>query len=235
MRVLKLLFKFPCRGREKLFFESLDSLNRNIRDVNNYHISITIDTDDGILNTPEVVEKINTYPNTSIGWGLSKSKVDAINRNFPDYDYDVVICWSNDMFMSMYGADDIMRDYIMQIGNNRNDMDFLIHFPEPDSREYLNVLYVATRKYYERFGYIYHSSYLSLWCDNESKLVSEILGRYHFVGVPSLYEHKNPAYHHYGMERDVLFNEQQGHWEQDEKNFHERKSRNFDLHLIENK
>lgn len=225
---LKILFKYPCRGREKLFFESLDSLNDNIRDRNNYHINLTIDEDDTILNTPEVIERINGYPNVSIGWGLSTSKINAVNRIMPEYDWDVCIVWSNDMVATMYGFDDIMRDSMYHVINNHDD-DFLIHFPEFDAREFLNVLLIITKKYYNRFKYLYHPSYFSLWCDNESMCVAKMLGRYHYVGITNLYEHRNAAYHQYNLERDELFNEQQGHWQIDEANFHERRKRNFDL------
>lgn len=225
---LKFLFKFPCRGREKLFFESLDSLNDNIRDRNNYHIHITIDDNDTILNTPEVIERINKYENVSIGFGVSKSKIDAVNRNMPDYQWDVCIVWSNDMVALMYGFDDIMRADMYSIMNNHDD-DFLIHYPEQDAREFLNVLLIVTKKYYSRFNYLYHPSYLSLWCDNESMCVAKMLGRYYYIGTPSLYVHKNAAYHQYNLERDELFNEQQGHWPIDEANFHARRKINFDL------
>lgn len=228
MRPLKILFKYPCRGRTKLFFESLDSLNNNIRDRNNYHISLTLDTDDEILNTPGVIEVIKQYPNTSIEWGLSTSKIDAINRSMPDYDWDIIIAWSNDMFATFYGFDDIMREMILQACGN-SGMDALIHFPEPDSREFLNVLYIATKKYYDRFGYIYHPSYKSLFSDNETMDIARMLGKYHFIGTPGLYEHRNAAYHQYGLERDELFNHQQSLWPIDEANYNERKSRNFDI------
>lgn len=228
---LKILFKFPCKGRETMFFESLNSLNNNIRDKGNYHISLTLDEDDLVLNRPEIKEVLSAYPNTSIEWGYSKSKVDAFNRNFPDYDWDLVIAWSQDFFATMYGFDDIIRQYCYEI-NNRHGDDFLVHFPEPDSMEHLNVMYIATRKYYDRFGYIYHDSYKSLWCDNESYSVAKLLNKYHYVGILGLYEHRNAAYHKYQVERDALFDEQQGHWQQDELNFNERKARNFDLHLV---
>lgn len=231
MRPLKFLFKYPCRGREQMFFESLDSLNDNIRDKNNYHIALTIDMDDDILNTDAVKERIATYPNTSVQLGLSKSKIDAINRSMPDYDFDVIICWSNDMIATFYGFDDIMRDYILQVCGNTG-LDALIHFPEMDAREWLNVLYIATRKYYDRFGYIYHPSYYSLWCDNESMDVAKMLNKYHYIGTPGLYVHKNAAYTHHGVERDELFNIQQGFWGIDEANYTARKARNFDLHLV---
>jgi len=224
----KILFKYPCRGRESVFFESLNSLDVNIRDKNNYLISITIDEDDVILNRPEVLQKINSYSNVEVALGTSKSKIDAINRSMPkNYDWDIVICWSNDMFALTYGFDDIIRDCMLQKWSE--DFDGIAHFPEPDSKEYLNVLYVATRSYYERFGYIYHPSYLSLFCDNETMEVGKILGKYHFFGVNGLYEHRNPAYHQYGVVRDELFNEQQSHWGIDEANFINRKNKNFYL------
>jgi hypothetical protein len=43
------------------------------------------------------------------------------------------------------------------------------------------------------------------------------------------------AYNQYGIQRDELFNIQQGFWQVDEANFNARKEKNFDLDLIENK
>lgn len=228
---LKILFKFPCRGRETMFFESLNSLNNNIRDRDNYHISLTLDEDDLVLNRPEVKEVLASYPNVSVEWGLSKSKVHAFNRNMPDCEWDMIIAWSQDMVATMYGFDDIIRQYAYEINNKHGD-DFLLHIPEPDSMDYLNVLYIATYNYWKRFGYIYHDSYKSLWCDNESYSVAKLLNRYHYVGVLGLYIHKNAAYTKYGVSRDPLFDTQQGHWQEDEANFNVRKERNFDLHLV---
>ena len=227
-RPIRLLFKYPCRGRKELLFKSLDSLNDNIRDRNNYHIGLTLDTDDEILNTPEVIDRINTYQNVSIQWGLSDSKINAVNRHVSDYDWDLIIVWSNDMVATFYGFDDVMRtDSLQQLEIHNYDM--LLHFPEPDSVDVLNVLYIATKKYYDRFGYVYHPSYKSLWCDNESMCVAKMLGRYHFFGTQGLYVHANPAYAHSLGNRDMLFDEQQGYWQQDEDNFHRRRKLNFEL------
>lgn len=225
---LKILFKYPCRGREEYFFKSLDSLNENIRDRNNYHISLTLDSDDTILNTPEVVSRLSSYDNVSISWGLSESKVHAINRDVPEIDWDIIVCWSQDMIATMFGFDDMMRFCIYELVNRHGD-DLLFHFPEPDSMDRLNVLYVATRKYYNRFNYIYHPSYKSLWCDNESFMVSQMLGKYHYIGVLGLYEHRNMAYGKYNIPRDELFNQHQDLWGVDEENFNNRKLKNFDL------
>lgn len=228
MMPLKILFKYPCRGRETSFFESLDSIYNNLSDKENFHISLTLDTDDEVLNRPEVIERLVAYKNTTIEWGLSTSKIHAINRSMPDYDFDVIVCWSNDMIINLLGFDDIMRGYISELIEKHGE-DFLVHFPERDSMSTLNVLYVATRKYYARFGYIYHPSYLSLWADNETYDVSKILGKYYYIDVLGLYEHRNPAYSQYGIERDELFNKQQALWGVDEANYIERRSKNFDL------
>lgn len=227
---LKFLFKFPCRGRVKELFASLDSLHVNIRDRENYHISLTLDEDDEILNNCEVVDRINMYSNVSIEWGKSISKIDAINRSMPKIDYDILIVWSNDMFATMYGFDDIMRSYMVDIMQEHGD-ELLFHFPEPDSREFLNVLFISTKKYYDRFSYIYHPSYVSLFCDNETMEVARLLKKYHYVNIMGLYEHRNPAYGKYNIQRDSLFNLQQSYWNIDEQNFNERKKRNFDLAL----
>jgi len=225
---LKILFKFPCRGRLSSFFRSLNSLNDNIRDRKNYFISLTLDEDDKILNNPAVIQKISQYPNTEIRWGLSESKIHAINRSMPDYDWDIVVCWSNDMEAVFFGFDDVIRGESWQ-KLQEMDYDMLLHYPEPDTQEVLNVLYIATKKYYDRFGYIYHPSYKSLWCDNESLCVAKMLGKYHFFGTQGLYVHKNPAYSHSVENRDELFDFQQSLWAVDEANFHERRKINFEL------
>lgn len=229
----KILFKYPCRGREKLFFESLDSIYQNLSDVNNFHVNLTLDVDDEILNRPDVIERLSGYKNSSISWGTSKSKVHAINRDMPDVDFDILICWSNDMFATFFGFDDLIRVAVEQAFGE--EWDGMLHLPEPDSGSALNVLYIVTDKYYRRFGYIYHPEFKSLWCDNLAFDIAKKLGKYAFNGTPGLYEHRNPAYMKYGIDRDALFDEQQGHWNEDEQLYYEIKNRGYDLHLINQK
>lgn len=225
----RILFKYPCRGREKMFFESLDSIYENVYDLDNFHVSCTIDTDDEILTAPHVQLKLREYSNLSIGWGLSDCKISAINRSMPDYDFDILICWSNDMFWTFRGFDDYLRQMINGVFP---DMDGLYHLPEMDAKDALNVLFICTRKYYDRFKYIYHPSYKSLWCDNESLAVAKMLNKYHYDGSVGMFIHKNPAYAHHGVERDEKFNYDQSFWGVDEMNFHNRMANNFDLHTL---
>lgn len=228
MTPLKILFKYPCRGREKLFFESLDSLVENIADKNNYHISLTLDKDDQILNQIHVLDKILSYENTSIAWGTSQSKIHAVNRSIPDYPFDIIVNWSNDMFATFYGFDEIFRQNIWEAFGE--EMDGLAHFPEPDAKAALNVLYVATKKYYDRFGYIYHPDYFSLFADNESMEVAQALGRYRYFDIYGLFTHRNPAYSQHNADKDEMFLAQQEiGWTLDRETYNFRKQNNFFL------
>lgn len=221
---MKILFKYPSRGREARFFDSLNTIYSNIADQENFHVCATLDTDDEVMNRLEVKERLAQYKNLSVAWGLSDSKVHAINRDFPRYDFDIVVCWSDDMMATFYGFDDVIRGHMQEAFP---DMDGLLHFPDQDAGEALNTLFISTKKYYDRFGYIYHPSYKSLWCDNETMLVAKILERYRYYNFRGLFQHLNPAYGH--LPRDPMFDAQQNMWGEDEANFNARKAINFEL------
>jgi hypothetical protein len=220
------LFKFPSRGRPDRFFKSLDSIYNNCSDMEYFHVSCTLDSDDQQMNNEGVIKKIFSYPNISIAWGASDSKIHAINRDMPDIDWDILICMSDDMLFTTYGFDVMIGVDMM---THFPEMDGLLHYPDQDAKEFLATMYIAGRKFYERFGYIYHPSYKSLWCDNEVMDIAKMLGKYKYCGY-QINVHLNPAYNHNNMPRDEMFNRQQSDWPVDEKNYQERKSRNFDLY-----
>jgi len=217
------LFKYPSRGRPDRFFKSLDSIYNNASDKDYFHVSCTLDTDDLTMNNKEVLDRINSYPNISIGWGTSESKIGAINRSMPDIEWDICICMSDDMVFNIFGFDVMIG---VDMLNHFPDFDGLLHYPDQDAKEHLATMYIAGRKFYDRFGYIYHPSYKSLWCDNEIQEVAKRLGKYKYCGY-QINVHLNPAYGH--LEKDEMFLKQQGYWVEDEMNFNQRKARNFDL------
>lgn len=218
------LFKFPSRGRPVRFFKSLDSIIHNISDKDYFHISCTLDLDDEAMNNEQVIERIKQYPNTSIEWGYSKSKIDAINRSMPDIDWDICFCMSDDMIFNLFGFDTMVGIDMM---NHFPDFDGLLHYPDQDAKEWLATMYIAGRKWWEFRGKnIYHPSYLSVWADNEEMMTAQICNKYKYCGY-QINLHNNPAYGH--LPRDSMFDFQQGQWPIDEANFNERKARNFDL------
>lgn len=219
------LFKFPSRNRPDRFFASLDSIYNNVSDKDYFHVSCTLDLDDLTMNNATVTERIFTYPNISIEWGKSKSKVHAVNRSMPiDIDWDILINMSDDMIFTSPGFDVMIAvDMLCHFP----DMSGLLHYPDQDAKDALATLYVAGKKWWEfRGGQIYHPSYKSLWCDNEEQLAAKTCGKYLYLGYP-LVMHLNPAYGH--LPKDALFERQQSDWNVDEENFYKRRALNFDL------
>lgn len=223
-KVPLILFKLPSRGRPERFFKSLESIINNLQDKENFHVSCTLDLDDAEMNNSEVAEKILSYPNTSIAWGKSNSKIHAVNRDIPDMDWDILIQTSDDIFFNFYGFDSHVR-YEMQ--SRFPEGDGYLHFTEKDSGTALCVMTCIDKKYYQRDNYIYHPSYFSLWVDNEQMEVAKIRGRYSYVNY-SIMTHENPAYGY--LPKDEMFVEQQKvGWDADMKNYHLRKAKNFGL------
>lgn len=218
------LFKYPSRGRPERFFRSLDSIANNVSDVDYYHVACTLDSDDETMNNPEVVNRILTYQNVSIQWGKSESKIDAVNRDVPDIDWDILINMSDDMEFNIFGFDVMIG---VDMITHFPDFDGLLHYPDQDAKEALATMYIAGRKWWEFRGKnIYHPSYKSLWCDNEEMIVAQMCGKYKYLPY-QINVHKNPAYGY--LPKDEMFNRQQDDWSEDEANYRLRKQRNFYL------
>lgn len=215
----KILFKYPSRGRRERFLKGMENILLHIKDENNFQILVTADEDD-----PQM-EELPDFKNTLVIYGKSDSKIHAINRDMElaDPDWDIVVCMSDDMEFNLYGFDDCIR---IDMNEHFPDMDGLLHYPDQDAKEWLATMYIAGRKFYDRFGYIYHPSYKSLWCDNEIQDVAKRLGKYRYCGY-QINLHHNPAYGH--LPKDEMFLQQQGFWVEDETNYHKRKANNFDL------
>lgn len=224
MPPFKILFKYPSRGRSQRFLDGLDSIYNNVKDVDYFHVSVTLDDDDPVMNNESIISRINSYPNTSIAFGKSNSKIHAVNRDMPDYPFDILVNMSDDMRFTLYGFDQCIR---VDMNAHFPDFDGLLHYPDQDAKEYLATMYIAGRKWWESRGRnIYHPSYKSLWCDNEEMELAQLRGKYFYCGY-QMFEHLNPAYGH--LEKDEMFLEQQGHWNEDEQNYLKRKLIKFEL------
>lgn len=218
----EILIKYPSRSRPDRFFEGMESIVNNLSDKTNFHISCTLDEDDKTMNNDTVKERIAAYPNTSIAWGLSESKIHAINRDMPDYG-SIIVVMSDDMKFNMYGWDDDIR---VNMNAKFPNFDGVLGYLDKDTHGTLNTMYIAGRNWYQKRGFVYHPSYKSLWCDNEELDTATILGKYHFTGTV-IYFHEHPSYGHIPF--DSQYYQQQALWNEDEANYFGRKQRNFDL------
>lgn len=171
---MKILVKFPTRGRKEVFFKVLDKYYELLDDIDNTIFVITCDLDDKEMNDESVIKKLKTYKNLFFYFGNSKTKIEAVNLDLDKHnDYDIILLASDDMIPQVKGYDSIIR-------NNMNEF-----YPDTDGvlwyydgyRSDLNTLSILGKTYYKRFNYIYHPSYVSFYADNEFMLVAKSLNK----------------------------------------------------------
>jgi hypothetical protein len=172
-KAYKILFKFATRSRADKFFEGLDNILDKVADKNNFCILVSADADDLAMNNKETIEKLKSYlvrfpENIIIKFGLSKNKVDAINRDVNEikdrFNFDILINTSDDMRFIVDGFDNVIRENFNNIFPDTNGN---IFFNDGYVRDAISTMSIIGRAYYDKFNYIYHPSYKSLWCDNE--------------------------------------------------------------------
>jgi hypothetical protein len=228
-----ILVKYASRSRPSRFKEGLESIYTLACDPAHVHVHCVLDEDDPFVEQyKETIPSDNRH--LSVHFGISQSKVDAINRPFAvswwkkgavmPY-WDILVNFSDDMKFTVYGWDHLVRE-----GVRCNGPDVFLHYPDSTAKNMLPTMSIMDRTYYERDNYIYHPSYKSLWCDNEAMDVAKMRGRYHYMGI-QIYDHFHPAYGH--VPWDAQYERQQKFWDEDEKNYYDRKKQNFYLDAAE--
>jgi hypothetical protein len=158
--------------------------------------------------------------------GNSKNKIDAINRNLNDFDYDwdILINMSDDMIFTKKGFDDIIRAEFY------NDFNQYLHFNDGNQKCNVCTMHIVGRNYYDRFKYIYHPDYISLWSDVENDIVAKQLGCYKYMGDNvQLFRHLHPAWGLAPQDALSIKTEDRSLWVADEITFNKRKRINFGL------
>jgi hypothetical protein len=174
---MQLVVKFPTRSRPEKFLETLKTYISLADDISNILFIISCDKNDETMNNPKIKKEIKSLGiNYKIYFGNNKTKIEAINADMENVEFDVLLLASDDMIPQVQGYDKIII----------NDMKS--HFPDTDGvlwyfdgyQKALNTLVIMGKKYYGRFGFIYNPAYKSLWCDNEFTVISQKLGKCHF-------------------------------------------------------
>jgi hypothetical protein len=189
---MKILIKFPTRGRRDKFFNVLDIYYQMVTNLDDIEFQITIDTDDESMNNYNVLEKLKTYKNLKYNLGFSKNKINAVNRDITIGDWDIILIASDDMIPKVKGYDNIIRNKMIELYPNT---DGVLWFNDGNQGNRLNTLCILGKKYYERFNYIYHPNYTSLWADNEFMDVANLLNRQtYFNDIIIRHEHPDVGF-----------------------------------------
>jgi hypothetical protein len=184
---MKLLIKFPTRNRPNKFIETLERYI-NFLDDKSTTIIVTCDNDDLTMKEPYVKEVINKYDNVKLFYGDNKSKIEAVNANMENIDFNIILLASDDMIPIVMGYDTIIKEKMLQF---YPDTDGVLWFNDGHQGKKLNTLSILGKKYYDRFGYIYNPNYKSVYCDNEFMEIANLLNKQtYFEEV--IIEHQHP-------------------------------------------
>jgi hypothetical protein len=179
MEKYKILIKFASRSREQKFFSCLDNILNYVVDKENFCVLVSLDIDDVSMYNQNTLNKLSTYLNNHpnnliIKFATSKNKIDAINRDVNEikerFNFDILINFSDDMLWTKHGFDEVIRE---KFKLHFPDTNGNLHFNDGYTKERLCTMSIIGRKYYDKYNYIYHPSYISLWCDNEYTIVAK--------------------------------------------------------------
>lgn len=223
---MKILIKFPTRSRPEKFFKILDRYVELIEEPENVRFLISCDEDDMTMNCGDVTSKLQNYRNLEFKFGKNNNKIQAINADMDGQEFDILLLASDDMVPQQDGYDTIIRQNFKKFFP---DTDGVLWFNDGYQGNNLNTLCILGKKYYDRFGYIYHPSYVSLWCDTEFSEVSKILNKVKYINHVII-KHEHPVW--LGQEWDELQKKNDSFNITDMNNFMERKKNNFDLKKI---
>lgn len=201
-----------------------------------HHIEyiISMDEDDNTMNNEAIRKRLDAIiesgQDLKYFYGNSKTKIQAINADMEKAsdDWDMVFNGQDDMIPTAKGYDDVMLTRLFEI------------FPDTDGALWLNDQYMgfdqnctivaAGRKYYERFKYIYHPSYDSLFADNEFTEVGVGLGKLAYI-QDRIVKHdwigKNQS-----LDELIQRNEAPDKYKADKSVFDERKRRGFPIEAL---
>lgn len=168
---MKILVQFPTFARPEKFLKCLDKYLYMSSSKHELHFNINCDEKDGLCNNTEFIGKVCSLFQEkdrctfNIYFDENTNKISAINSHIDGgFDFDVVICASDDMIPQEDGWDDtIATDMDMYFP----DLDGALHYSDGYQKNKLITLSILGRKLYDYFGYIYHPDYKSLYCDNE--------------------------------------------------------------------
>ena len=223
----KILVKFPIRSRPQKFLDALNNMQDTADDLTNIHFLVTIDDDDDSMKW---ALKAKFPKNVQVVSGVSKSKIDAINRDMElAPDWDICVQTSDDMrFLqreSGAGWDTQIRNDYAEFFP---DLDGAMHYPDGYKNEDLITLTIVAKNWYKRFGYLYYPKYKSFHSDDELTCVAKMLGKYKYVPI-TLFLHEHSFW--LGTPEDDLLKKAKLDAVEDKELFDRRKAINFGLTL----
>lgn len=223
---MRFLINFASRSRPIKMFNCLDNL-REYSSLKNYRVLLKLDVDDPESNIDAVRKKLKFYPEVQTEWGISSSKIDAINRGIGAALelWQILINFSDDQLFLVNGFDEIIAN---DMNEHFPDLDGFLHYPDSFAGKKVPVMSIIGIKYFERTNEVYYSGYKSWYSDNDAMEVSKRLGKYKFVDK-KIFDHFHPRAKKAKMDEQYIKSESPELKSKDRALFIERSKSNFGI------
>jgi len=223
----RILIQFPTRQRPEKFIQVAKKYIDLLSDKDNWIMNISCDEDDFTMNNVPMIKRIfKLAPEDKVvlNFNANKNKIQAVNANISDFDFDIVLLASDDMIPKERGYDNIIRKHFETYFP---DFDGVVHYDDGHQHDKLNTLSILGKSYFDKFGYIYHPSYISLWADNEFDEISRTLGKHRYI-EQVIIKHEHPGTN-MNVINDDLYIKNNAFELADRTNYNQRKAMNFNL------
>lgn len=221
----KILVNYPTRSRPHKFMSILRDYATKVSGNHQIEIFIKVDEDDLSLNNARMKRYATVtkwHPSVSVTWQVlsdCKGKIDAINRDIDKHDFDFVVCIADDINVLEQNWDQKLVDEFN--GDYNQCLNYKCDKRLEDFRK-LIIMPILGKPLYDHFGYVYHPSYLSEWCDDEMAQVLEAMGKVKHVDCNTLFVHDWE-----GNQDDLMRRNMQIGFSVDRVNFENRKKNGF--------
>ena len=217
---IKITVKYPSRGRPQQFFETLDLWIKTALCGYSLQIIGSFDLDDPTMNNADVRRRLAGYQMLTPFFRPHTSKIHALNADLDQATGVIIFPVLDDLIPTISFWDEIM---IQDMKENFPDTDGILYYPD-QLNDHLCTIPVMGRKYFERFGYLCHPSYKSVYADNEFNDVAKALGKIKFIDR-KVFRHDHPCAGN--RPRDALNEIDNQNSAADEANYNRRKAEGF--------
>jgi hypothetical protein len=207
----RVLIKISVDSGPERFFSNLDQYYAKLSNKHSVHFLASCAADDIAMKSDSVKSCLAKYQNLN----CSFDKTELLGDNF-----DLLIIADGDVIPQVSGYDDIV---VQKMKKAFPDGDGVLCICDESANDLLCRYPVMGRKYYQRFGYVYHPHYTSSFGKNELFEVARKLGKYNDKFLMLFKKNDTKNYDNGAVEKLVA---------SDRETFRYRRAAEFNLHPI---
>jgi hypothetical protein len=232
---MRILLKCPTRSRPQQFLSVLQKYVSLASRPDLLGVCVSCDVDDTTMTPADVQYAIKNITHvtdwTTIYYGNNTSKIEAVNADISSipWNWDILLLVSDDMVPQIKGYDDILRNHMIA---NFPDTNGILWVNDGTQGEKLNTISIMGRAMYTSFGYIYHPTYKSLFCDTEFTDICKNSLASQCKYIPYvLIRHEHPGTG-FPERNDALYAKNQTYWSRDMYTYISRKKYEYDWSIL---